>query len=189
MRVTEADYLRIALADPDGKWELVCGEPRRKPGMTTRHNRVAWALGVALTNQLDLEKYDVRVEAAHVRRTSENYFIPDVIVFPAELADRIDDRDDVLEAYTEPMLLVVEIWSRSTGDYDVRTKLPEYQRRGDREIWLIHPYERWLRAWRLQPDGSYAETLYHGGIVQPVTLPDVSIDLDALLRRRRDAGE
>ena len=87
------------------------------------------------------------------------------------------------------MPLVVEVWSPSTGDYDVETKLQEYQRRGDLEIWRIHPYEQTLTAWRRQPDGSYTETLYRGGRVQPVALPNVTIDLDDLfaLVRRRDS--
>ena len=78
------------------------------------------------------------------------------------------------------MPLVVEVWSPSTGDYDVETKLQEYKRRGDAEIWRLHPYERTLIAWRLQTDGSYSETLYREGMVVPISLPNVSIDLDSL---------
>jgi Uma2 family endonuclease len=76
--------------------------------------------------------------------------------------------------------LIVEVWSRSTGDFDVDAKLPEYQRRGDLEIWRIHPYERTLITWRRQADGTYNELLYTAGAVQPMALPDVTIDLDAL---------
>jgi len=75
---------------------------------------------------------------------------------------------------------VVEVWSPSTGDYDVDAKLPEYHRRGDQEIWRIHPYERMLTAWRRQPDGSYTETVYTGGVVHPLAFPVVAIDLDTL---------
>ncbi len=181
-RVSEAEYLRLALDDPRGKWELADGELRQKPAMTARHNRIAWLLGVALTNQLDVRIFDVRIDAGHARRTPRNFFIPDVMVFPAEYADRIDEREDILEAYDEPLLLVAEVWSRSTGTYDVQTKLPEYQRWGDREIWLIHPYERWVRAWRLQPDGSHTETVHTGGVLEPVALPGVAIDLAHLFQ-------
>jgi len=80
----------------------------------------------------------------------------------------------------EPLPLVVEVWSPSTGGYDARTKLPEYQRRGNAEIWFIHPYDRTLTAWQRQPDGSYRESLRRGGIVEPIALPGVRIDLDAL---------
>ena len=75
---------------------------------------------------------------------------------------------------------MVEVWSPSTGDYDVDAKLPVYQQRGDREIWRIHPYERTLTSWLRQPDGSYQETLHRGGIVALVALPGVTIDLDEL---------
>jgi len=116
----------------------------------------------------------------HVRRTSENYYIPDVFVIPTELVRPLLERRDVLEAYDDPLPLVVEVWSPSTGDYDVDSKLPEYQRRGDLEIWRVHPFDRTLIAWRREPDGSYAESHYAGGTVQPVALPNVTIDLDTL---------
>ena len=86
----------------------------------------------------------------------------------------------MLEVYQVPLPLVIEVWSRSTGTYDVDDKLPEYQRRGDLEIWRLQPYERALTAWRRQPDGSYTETVYSGGSVRPGALPGVAIDLDAL---------
>jgi Uma2 family endonuclease len=110
-----------------------------------------------------------------------NYRIPDVCVVPLHLvAQRRQDRPTALEIYEEPMPLVVEVWSPSTGEYDVDQKLKEYQQRGDLEIWRLHPYERTLTAWVRQPDGSYAETLYAGGVVRPAHLPGVAIDLDAL---------
>lgn len=87
-----------------------------------------------------------------------------------------------LEAYAEPLPLIVEVWSPSTGDYDVDLKLPEYQRRGALEVWRVHPYERPLTAWVRQRDGSYVESLHRGGLVRPAALPNVAIDLDALFR-------
>jgi Uma2 family endonuclease len=77
--------------------------------------------------------------------------------------------------------LVVEVWSPSTGHYDVATKLKGYRERGDTEIWFIHPYERTLTAWRRQPDGSYVEETHRGGVVAVASLPGVVIDLDVLL--------
>jgi Uma2 family endonuclease len=59
-----------------------------------------------------------------------------------------------LEYYEQPLPLVVEVWSPSTGEYDIDSKLPEYQARGDKEIWRLHPYERTVRSWQRQPDGS-----------------------------------
>jgi Uma2 family endonuclease len=179
MPVSEKTYLRVALEDP-GQWELHCGHLRRKPGMTAEHNEVAYELGLRLGTQLDRSRYHVRVSMGHVRRSSESYYIPDVFVIPNELFQRARGRPNSLETYTAPLPLVIEVWSPSTGDYDVDSKLPEYQARGDLEIWRVHPFDRTLTAWRRQADGSYSMSEYAGGVVQPVPLPGVATDLDNL---------
>ena len=45
---------------------------------------------------------------------------------------------------------------------------------------MIQPYERTLTTWRRQPDGTYAEELYRGGVVPVASLAGVTIDVDAL---------
>jgi Uma2 family endonuclease len=179
MPVSEQTFKQVALEDPEGRWELHCGRLRKKPDMSFEHNYLMFELQRVDMLQVDHQQYQVRCNVGHIRRSSESYFIPDVFVLPKEYA--LPHRGErQLENYSEPMPLVVEFWSPSTGDYDVTTKLQEYQRRGDLEIWLIHPYDRVLRAWRRQPDGSYTESLHTGGAIQPVALPGVTIDLDAL---------
>jgi Uma2 family endonuclease len=121
----------------------------------------------------------VRSNAGHVRISAEHYYIPDVFVIPVALRTSLRGTRE-LETYEGPLPLVVEVWSPSTGDYDVEVKLHEYRRRGHLEIWRIHPYERTLTAWRRQANGEYVESTYTQGIVQPIALPNVSIDLDAL---------
>ncbi len=180
MPVSERTFQQLALEDPEGHWELYCGDLRRKPGMTAEHNYVAGQLFYSLKQQLDSSQFDVRIGMGHVRRSEESYYIPDVFVIPIDLVRPLRGRRDVLEAYDAPLPLVVEIWSPSTGAYDVDAKLPEYQRRGDLEIWRLHPFDRTVIAWRRQPDGSYAEAHYAGGTVRPMALPNVTIDLDAL---------
>ena len=181
MAVSEEMYRQLALEDPHGSWELHCGVLRQKPGMSFEHSHVLVDLFVLLQQQLDKQEFTVRPSLGRVRRSPEHYYIPDVYVVPTDLVQegrRLHPR--ALEVYEAPLPLVVEVWSPSTGAYDLESKLPEYQRRGDLEIWRIHPYERTLTAWRRQPDGSYTETLYRGGTMQPVALPGVTIDLDAL---------
>jgi len=103
------------------------------------------------------------------------------MVVPTVHSQEIRDRP-VLAIFSDPLPLVVEVWSPSTGDYDVDAKVPVYQQRGDLEIWRIHPYDRTLTAWRRQPDGSYSESLYRGGMITPVALPGVTIDLEMLFQ-------
>ena len=179
MPVSQRTFLQLALEDPN-QWELYCGELRRKPTMTAQHNEVASELYYRLRQQLDRSRYTVRLNMGHVRRSEESYYIPDVFVVPTELVRLLLGLKNELEAYSVPLPLVIEVWSPSTGAFDVDSKLPEYQRRGDREIWRIHPFERTLTAWRRQLDGSYAESHYTGGIMQPVALPNVTIDLNTL---------
>jgi Uma2 family endonuclease len=178
--MSDEAFERLALDDPQGHWELNCGVPRRKPGMTFEHNDVMENLGFLLHAQLDRREHRVRINHGHVRRPARSYIIPDVFVIPRASFEPRRSHPDELEAYTEPLPLVVEVWSRSTGGYDVTDKLAEYQRRGDTEIWLIHPYERTLRTWRRRPDGGYDETLITEGVVRPVALPSVAIDLVSL---------
>ncbi len=179
MPVSEKTFLKLALEEPN-QWELHCGELRRKPPMTFQHNEVAHDLGFRLAAQLDRSRYHIRIGMGHVRRSAENYYIPDVFVIPIALTYALRGRQDLLEAYGDPLPLVVEVWSPSAGDYDYDSKVPEYQRRGDLEIWRIHPFDRTLIAWRKQPDGTYVESHYDGGIVEPIALPGVTIDLDTL---------
>ena len=183
-QITSAAYERLALDEPDRKWELLEGHLREKPGMTAGHNHLAARLGYLLMSQLDWSAYDVRVEAGRVHRPEATYFIPDIMVIPTAFVAPLLAQHDVLEVYDQPLPLVVEVWSRSTGNYDTEAKIPEYQRRGDLEIWRIHPYERTLTAWVRQPNGSYVNTIYcDGDVVRPSALPGVAIDLSDLFEQ------
>jgi Uma2 family endonuclease len=103
------------------------------------------------------------------------------MVIPAAYQWALKNDPLALGSYAEPLPLIVEVWSPTTGHYDLATKLDGYRKRGDLEIWFVHPYERTLTAWRKQLDGSYQETVYSGGIIPVLSLPGVTVDLDALL--------
>jgi Uma2 family endonuclease len=131
--------------------------------------------------QLDLREYSVRVNTGRLRISTGTYYVSDLMVLPRSLERRRQhEAPQRLEIYDGPMPLVVEVWSPSTGDYDVEEKLREYQRRGDLEVWRIHPYERTLTSWLRQPDGSYGESLSRGGAVHPAGLPQLTIELHSL---------
>jgi Uma2 family endonuclease len=181
MPISMETYQRVTLEDPEGKWELVCGRLREKPPMTTEHEDVARNLVWELSIRLSRREFSVGQDSPKLGVPGGNYRIPDVCVIPREaVRRRRREHPAALEVYDESMLLVVEVWSPSTGESDIDDKLKEYQRRGGLEIWLIHPYERTLTAWCRRPDGSYVEQLRRGGTVQPAHLPDVTIDLDTL---------
>ena len=177
-RISGVAFEHLVLSTPDVQWELHHGAVREKPGMSAQHNWAMFYLGHLLQTQLDVAQYQVRVNAGHIRYTPKNYYLPDVCVVPIALV-RVA-REHPLEVYDAPLPLVVEVWSPSTSEYDIDSKLPEYQARGDLEIWRIQPYERTLTAWVRQDNGSYTRTDYQGGTVWPTTLPNVAIDLAVL---------
>jgi Uma2 family endonuclease len=181
--LTEAEYREFALGDPQGQWELLHGELREKPRMSVEHGGAMVSLVKQLMQQLDLGVHTLRINHARLRRSADTYYVPDIAVIPTTLEQALLARPKSLDAYAEPLPLVIEIWSPSTGDYDVTAKLPDYQRRGDQEIWYVHPYERTLKVWSRNSDGSYAESTHYGGVVRPRSLPGVAIDLDALFGR------
>ena len=129
--------------------------------------------------QLPEEQFRI-TEAGKLQTSTGSYYVPDLCVIPTAYVLRLHERPGTFEAYAEPVPFVLEVWSPSTGDYDVDTKLPEYRWRGDAEIWRIHPTERSLIVWRRQPDGSYAELHHAGGPIAIASLPGVIINVGEL---------
>jgi Uma2 family endonuclease len=176
-RVSEEAFRRLALDDRNIHLELYDGQVREKPTMSVEHGDIMFRLSGLLFTQLDADCYLGRVGHGRLRVSSSTYYEPDAMVVASSLRPRARS----IDAYSDPALLVIEIWSPSTGRYDVDAKIPAYQSRGDLEIWRIHPYDRTLTAWRRNRDGTYREALYRGGIVAAESIPGFAIDLDWLL--------
>jgi Uma2 family endonuclease len=179
-RMSETAYEQFVLSGVDGAWELHDGVLVEKPGMGWEHDDLAFETGHLLRLQLDRREYRVRVNSGRVRKPGDTIFMPDIAVVPTSYGEPFRERPGTLAIFAEPLPLVAEVWSLSTGGYDIDAKLPVFQQRGDLEIWRIHPYERTLTSWVRQPDGSYKESIYRGGIVALAALPGVTIDLDEL---------
>ena len=177
-RMTEQEYETFVQSHPDGQWELHDGVLVEKPGMTWRHLDFAFELGHVLRNQLDRDEYRVFVEG-RARRPTDTVFIPDVMIVPIAYGAQFVDSTR-LAIFSDPLPLVVEVWSPSTGSYDIETKIPVYRQRGDADIWNIHPFDQTLGRSVRQPDGSYVESVHRGGVVTLAALPWVEVDLDRL---------
>ena len=177
-RLSESAYLDFVASGVAGAWELHDGRLVEKPGMSWDHGRIVTRLVSSLDRQLNPAEFIVFTEL-RIRRPAATVFLPDMMVVPTAYGEDFRDRP-VLAIFSGPLPLVVEVWPPSTGDYDVDTKIPVYQQRGDADIWRIHPYERTLTRRVRQPGGSYQETVLRHGTVTPIALPMVSIDLGAL---------
>ncbi|MBA2597382.1 MAG: Uma2 family endonuclease [Chloroflexia bacterium] len=179
-RMSEQAYQEFVLSGVEGRWELHDGQLVEKLGMSWEHDDLAERLGYLLRHQLDRAEFRVRVNGGRVRKSDNTVFMPNVMVVPTAYGQEFRGRPGILAIFAGPLPLVVEVWSRSTGNDDIDSKLPIYQQRGDLEIWRIHPYERTLTSWQRQPDGSYRETLHRDGMIEPIALPGVTIDLAEL---------
>jgi hypothetical protein len=82
--------------------------------MRIRHGEIPMLLGQVLLSRLDRSEYSVLAEL-RVRRPTATVFMPDVMVVPTAYSEDIRDRP-VLAIYSEPLPLVVEVWSPSTGN-------------------------------------------------------------------------
>lgn len=177
-QITEGEYEQIVLAKPIERWELVAGQLREKPGNSWDHSRVVSELIYWLYPQLDPRQH-LPFIGAHVRCTKGTVFRPDVTIVPVEYGREFAGRP-VLAIFSRPLPFLVEIWAPSTGDYDVDTKIPEYQKRDDLEIWRVHPYQKTITVWCRQPNGVYVESRHDRGGISLHALPDVSLALDDL---------
>jgi Uma2 family endonuclease len=178
-RMTEAVYREFVLSGVDGARELHDGQLVEKPGMSWKHGSTVTRLISMFHQQLDPAEFEVFTEL-RIRRPAATIFLPDLMVVPTSYGEAIRDLP-VLAVFSDPLPLVVEVWSPSTGNYDVDAKLPVYKQRGDLEIWRIQSSEGTLTNWQRQPDGTYREVIHREGTIAPVALPEVSIDLGALL--------
>lgn len=180
-RLSEQDFEAFLLTGIEGHWELHDGVLVEKSPMTWDHQVVMFNLALQLGRQVDREAFRVQLES-RVRRPEATVFQPDVMVIPDDYGDEFRNQPGRLAIFSRPLPLVVEIWSVSTGEYDVAAKLPIYQQRGDAEIWLIHPYEKTVTSWRRQPDGTYHTSEHATGVIELAALPGVVIDVADLFR-------
>ena len=179
-RIDPATYERLALHEGYRSVELRDGMLVEKPPVSFGHLWTIDTLSRDLIIQLDREAFLVSVNNARLR-VGDTYVVPDVVVLPGPLTKTLLARDSHrLAVFADPVPLVVEVWSPSTGGYDMETKIPLYQARDDREIWRPHPVERTLTAWVRQADGSYEETLHTSGVIECAALPGIRVDLGAL---------
>jgi Uma2 family endonuclease len=185
MPVGERLFEQVASEDPEGRWELLHGRLVQRDDMTAEHNDAIERLESMLYRQLDLSRYAIRGGTSRLYRpdgeATGQYFLPDLYVVPRSYVhERREAEPGRLEVYRDPALLVVEVWSPSTGAYDARTMLPEYQARGDAEIWLVQPYARSVTIWQRTADGSYTERRVTEGVIAPAAVPDCRIEVERL---------
>lgn len=141
-------FLEWERTQPD-RHELVAGEVRAMTGGSTAHGAVGLSLLVMLREHL--RGSACRVFWPDVRlRIGDDAFYPDVKVSCAP--------GDLLNAqYIEQPLLIAEILSPGTAEYDRGRKFEAYRRIGAlREYLLIDPDARQVETRRRGPDEAWS---------------------------------
>jgi Uma2 family endonuclease len=176
MSVSRHTFERVALEDPEGHWELFLGRLIGKPGTSAFHNEVAHQLCFSLGDQLSRREFVIRINAGRLSLSDHTFLLPDVFVIPRPPVKPAPERRDDLETYSDPALLVIEVWSLSTGEYDIDRKLRTYMERGDLEIWRVDTVDRSVSIWERLEGGNYARAVVTNGVLTPAALPGVRID-------------
>ncbi len=182
MATTSVKSAAELLEELDGIWEIYEGNLRERPPMSFGHNEAQSELVEQLLRQVSSREYRVRQNSGHLLIPNGDSYVPDVMLVPVGLIARFRQDRARFERYSEPLPFVVEVWSPSTGKYDIDSKIPRYQERGDAEIWRVHSFDKTVRIWRLRPDGGYVESIERTGVIALHELPSVRIDLDELFR-------
>jgi Uma2 family endonuclease len=145
-RLTPEEYLAWESEQPN-KNEYFFGEVYAIVGTTDAHNIVT--LNVAFALRAALRDRPCRIFAADVKvgpKTAEVYFYPDVFV-------TCDERDHQNRNQKSHPVLIVEVLSESTGDFDRGEKFAAYRRIDElREYVLIDPERRTIDLFRLDPN-------------------------------------
>jgi Uma2 family endonuclease len=94
--------------------------------MSVEHGDEMFHLAHLLQSQLDRSEYRLRTDHAKLRLSANTYYVPDIAVIPTALERVLRQVPGSLDAYSEPLPLVIEIWSPSTGRYDIDEKIPGY---------------------------------------------------------------
>jgi Uma2 family endonuclease len=173
--LTYDDYRE--LPDDGQRYEIIEGVLHVSPAPSIRHQFTAMALSATLY-----------MHCRH-RRLGRIFSAPCDVVFAAISVvqpDIIFVSQERLSLLTDANVqgapdLVVEVISPSSVTRDLDTKRQLYAQYGVKYYWLVHPIDRWVRAYELR--GSEYELVAEAEGDQPFSappFPDLAIDLTEL---------
>ncbi len=166
--VTEAEF--YGLAGEDSDWEYLDGRLVMSPA-SDRHEDLFAFLMVLLRAFLEERQGGVVRGSRYPMRLDDRWSPePDLLVVREERRHLL-----MPQRLEGPADLVVEIASEGDPGFDVREKLPRYQRAGIPEIWLIDPFASTVLAVVRSPDGYRAER-YRDGRLASQVLPGFWLD-------------
>ena len=173
-----------SLTMPENRFEeIVNGESRIMPPPNKKHADLIAKLLTVLVRQLDDYEYQVLSQGAGlgIERVPLTYRIPDLMVFRAEARrrDRAEAGQNDPYIWTAPEL-VVECLSPSNRKGSIQELLADYVRIGVPEVWLLDPKPPQFTSYRYESGALKQWLAAEGGLVTPILLPNVTVDLAQL---------
>jgi Uma2 family endonuclease len=167
---TPEDYEQIT--DEDLKCEFIDGDLIvHSPESVTHEEHVGFVMTL-LRVHIDDRKLGRVVGSNAVMQLGERRFSPDVSILLSANERRI--RGGRVHG---PMDLVVEVLSKSTRDYDLRTKLPAYREGRVGEIWLIDAERRQFEV-HARAAENYRSSVLATGEWSSIVLPGLTVKAD-----------
>lgn len=160
---TKLDYADYCAIPPDGKrYELVAGEVHVTPAPSPSHQRLVQRF-LRILEDYFRSPVEVLVSPIDVILTPHDVVQPDLVVVadPAQVSDR---------GIEGAPLLIVEVLSPGTAQYDRTTKAQRYATLGVPNYWLVDPASRQVECYRLA-GGAY-QSVEMGGPEATVSHPD-----------------
>ena len=160
---TKLDYADYCAIPPNGKrYELIAGEVHVTPAPSPAHQRLVQRLLRALEDHFRPPR-EVLVSPVDVILTDNDVVQPDIVV--AANSAQVSDR-----GIEGAPLIVVEVLSPATAQYDRTTKAQRYAALGVPHYWLVDPISRQMECYRLA-GGAY-QLVVTGGAEATVSPPD-----------------
>jgi len=177
-RITVDEYYKMAevgILAPDARVELIEGEIIDMGKIGTGHARMTVYLNRQLMNAVGARAVILPQVPIHLSDISEP--IPDFALVSLEAGSY-----EKGHPRPEDTFLVIEV-SDSSLRYDSQVKAPLYARHGIPEYWIVDLPGQQVRFFRSPNSGQYTDITSTAapGVVSPVALPDVRIDLAHLL--------
>jgi Uma2 family endonuclease len=178
-RITVDEYYRmveVGLLAPDARVELIEGEIIDMAPIGNLHGGTARQIGELLSQAVGSQAIVSLELPVRLSKASEPQ--PDISVLK-----RRTDYYKSAHPTAEDTLLVIEI-SKTTLRYDREIKVPLYARHGIPEVWVVDLKGSQILFFRTPTAGAYADvsSTKTPGVVTLSALPDVTLDLSAVLR-------
>jgi len=172
-RITVDEYYRMAevgLLAADERTELIEGEVIDMAPIGDKHADTVDLL-VRLFARTLADSFNLGVQRP-IRLSSESEPQPDLVIYRSGTTGHPS---------ASQILLVIEV-SDTTLRYDRDKKALLYAQHSIPEMWLIDVQKRQLLRFSDPRDGAYQKAItLQGGPIEPLLIPDLSIDLDKIL--------